>query len=148
EDANRSYNESVSLSLQGSLVYPALEKAIKQLSIRHEVLRSALSADGKQLCVYTELDPGYSFSDISLQSPARQKEIIEAFLSVDAQTSFELLTGPLFRVNLFKLNENEHHLTLSAHHIICDGWSMWVMMQDIGKLYSAFVKGENPQLNE
>jgi len=62
--------------------------------------------------------------------------------------AFDLLKGPLFRVSLLKLNDNEHYLTLSAHHNICDGWSLNVIMQDLGNLYSAYSKKEIPNLPE
>lgn len=148
EDANRSYNESVSLILHGPLNYPSLERSLGDLIKRHEALRSGFSADGKQLCIFSENSPGYHFRDLSDRDLNLQAELIEQFLVQDAKTSFNLLTGPLFRVNLFKLGAETHHLTLSAHHIICDGWSISIIMQDLGKLYSAYLKTGIPQLEE
>ncbi|HQT23446.1 MAG: hypothetical protein B7X86_11615 [Sphingobacteriales bacterium 17-39-43] len=146
EEANRSYNESVSLILQGELNYPSLEKSLHALFKRHDALRSGFSADGKQLCIFSEGKLQYNYQDISGTDPDRQKDLIDQFLVEDARTSFNLLTGPLFRVNLFKLAEESHHLTLSSHHIICDGWSISIIMQDLGKLYSAGIKSEIAQL--
>jgi amino acid adenylation domain-containing protein len=146
EDANRSYNESVSLKLHGHLDLKSLERALTDLIKRHDALRSGFSADGKQLCVFTESKPDFHFNDISEKDVNLQEEHIEQFLVQDAKTSFNLITGPLFRVNLFKLAEKLHHLTLSAHHIICDGWSISIIMQDLGKLYSAYTKGQMASL--
>jgi len=148
EDANRSYNESVSLILKGSLGYPSLEKSLKDLLTRHDALRSGFSTDGKQLCIFSEGNLQYDFQDISGKDLVSQQNIIEGFLVVDAKTSFNLIDGPLFRVKLFKLAEDSHHLTLSSHHIICDGWSISIIMQDLGKLYSASLKSEIAQLPE
>jgi len=146
EDANRSYNESVSLKLQGHLDLKSLERALTDLIKRHDALRSGFSADGKQLCVFTESKPDFHFKDISEKDIDKQQDHIEQFLVQDAKTSFNLITGPLFRVNLFKLAEESHHLTLSAHHIICDGWSISIIMQDLGTLYSAYTKGQMASL--
>ncbi|SDN01139.1 amino acid adenylation domain-containing protein [Daejeonella rubra] len=146
EDANRSYNESVSLKLQGQLDLESLERALTDLVKRHDALRSGFSADGKQLCVFSDSKPDFHFKDISEKDVNLQQEHIEQFLVQDAKTSFNLITGPLFRVNLFKLAESSHHLTLSAHHIICDGWSISIIMQDLGKLYSAYTKGQMASL--
>ncbi len=147
EEANRSYNESVSLILQGELNYPSIEKSLHDLFKRHDALRSGFSADGKQLCIFSEAKLQYNFQDISdTTDHDRQKDLIDQFLVEDAKTSFDLLTGPLFRVKLFKLAEDKHHLTLSSHHIICDGWSISIIMQDLGKLYSASLKSETAPL--
>lgn len=148
EEANRSYNESVSLNLHGPLDYPSLEQSLKDLIKRHEALRSGFSNDGKQLCVFSENDLAYSFQDISDSKQDSQSELINHFLLEDTKTPFNLQTGPLFRVNLFKLDQNTHHLTLSAHHIICDGWSISIVMQDLGKLYSAHLLSVPVQLPE
>lgn len=146
EEANRSYNESVSLVLQGELNYSSLEKSLQDLFKRHDALRSGFSADGKQLCIFSEGKLQYNYQDISSTDPDRQKDLIDQFLVEDAKSSFNLITGPLFRVKLFKLAEDSHHLTLSSHHIICDGWSISIIMQDLGKLYSASLKSEIAQL--
>lgn len=148
EDANRSYNESVSLWFEGSLNQAVLEKALSDLINRHEALRSGFSADGKQLCVFKDIIPNFKQQDLSHQNEERQKQLIANFVIDDANTSFDILAGPLFRVNLFNLGDSRSHLTLSAHHIICDGWSMAIIMQDLGKLYSAYVKASTPDLPE
>lgn len=146
EDANRSYNESVSLSINGSLDYPAMEKSIRDLVDRHESLRAGFSPDGKQLFIFKNLTPEYSFQDISSLPDSDQKLAIDNFLLADANRSFDLINGPLIRIHLFKSADNAHHLTISAHHIICDGWSMAVILQDLSKLYTANHKGLAPDL--
>jgi len=142
EDANRAFNESVSLLLQGEFNHAAMESALHDVIKRHDALRSSFSADGKQICIYKELPLQTFFEDLSKQNPDQQRSCITDFSKKDAETSFDLLNGPLFRVALFKLEENEHYLTITAHHIICDGWSLGIVMQDLSKLYSAYVKGQ------
>jgi len=148
EDANRSYNESVSLRMTGPFNHPAMESALKDLIQRHEALRSAFSRDGSHICIYKELSAKLFFEDLSSKDLTDQEKYISDFSIRDANTSFDLLNGPLFRTALFKLREEEYYLTLSAHHIICDGWSLGILMQDLGKLYSAYVKRETIHLPE
>ena len=146
DDANRSYNESVSLVLTGSFDYKAMEQSLADIVSRHETLRSGLSADGRQLCIFKTSFPEYNYEDLSGLSSNERDHRISAFLSQNAQISFDLINGPLFRVNLFKINDRQHHLTLTTHHIICDGWSMGIVMKDLGTLYSAYKKNERPNL--
>ncbi|MHB1177196.1 MAG: amino acid adenylation domain-containing protein [Daejeonella sp.] len=148
EDANRSYNESVSLHLKGLLDCGAMEASLRDLVNRHEVLRSGFSADGKHMCIFKDTIPEYIQEDISHLNQEQQKEIIDNFLLQDANTSFNILTGSLFRVNLFKIDNENNHLTLSAHHIICDGWSVGIIMQDLSHLYSAYARGKTSELPE
>ncbi|HLX92033.1 MAG TPA: condensation domain-containing protein, partial [Puia sp.] len=146
DDANRCYNESVSLDLRGRFDVGAMELALKDAIRRHEGLRSAFSADGRQICIFKELPLQLIFHDLSMLEEAGQKEFIKSFARRDAETVFDLLNGPLFRPALFKLADQRHYLTLSAHHIICDGWSLGILMQDIAKLYSAYAKKQIPLL--
>ena len=148
EDANRSYNESVSLRLTGILDQAALESALRDLIQRHEALRSAFSADGKQICIYKDWPLDLVFRDLSQKDTESQQEFIEDFSREDAEIPFDLVKGPLFRISLFRLGEKSHFLKFTAHHIICDGWSLGILLQDLGKLYSAYAKREKPQLTE
>ena len=140
EDANRSYNESVSLRLSGSFNVVAMKLALQEIINRHEALRSSFSADGKQICIYKELPSDIFVKDISVQNEKDQQSFIVDFSKRDASTSFDLINGPLFRIALFKLSEKEQFLKITAHHIICDGWSLGILLQDLSKIYSAHAK--------
>jgi len=146
DDANRSYNESISLLLSGSFNMEAMEQSLRSLIERHDALRSSFSADGRTLCIYRSLDPKILFEDISGKNEVEQKDYITEFSKKDANTVFDLLNGPLFRLAIFKLSDQKHYLTITAHHIICDGWSFGVIIEDLSKLYAAYVKGLQPDL--
>ncbi|HLZ85961.1 MAG TPA: condensation domain-containing protein, partial [Puia sp.] len=103
EDANRSYNESVSLRLNGPFDQPAMEHALRDLIARHEALRSAFSADGRKMIVFRELPANLYFEDLSTRQPDEQQAFIDSFSKTEARTAFDLLTGPLFRMALFRL---------------------------------------------
>jgi amino acid adenylation domain-containing protein len=145
-DASRSYNESVSLRLTGTLNMQALERALKEIILRHEALRSTFSEDGKQICVYRDLPIKLRVINIADQNLSDQEKFISSFAKQNALDSFDLVKGPLFRTDLFKLNEEEYYLTLTAHHIICDGWSLGIILQDLGKYYSAYTGSMIPEI--
>lgn len=145
-DANRSYNESISLRLTGPFQRPAMEQALQQVVNRHEALRSTFSADGKQICVYRQLPLSFRYEDLTGLSGEDQEDFIATFTKQNALEIFDLVNGPLFKTALFTLSPEVHYLTLAAHHIICDGWSLGIIMQDLSKLYSASVKNIPPAL--
>ncbi|MBC7828215.1 MAG: amino acid adenylation domain-containing protein [Chitinophagaceae bacterium] len=145
EDASRSYNESVSLRLSGIFDQQAMLRALKEIVQRHEALRSSFSADGYSVFIQRDIDLRIFLQDLSGQNQNIQQEFIYDYKNREAYTPFDLLNGPLFRVSLFKLSEFEQYLTLSAHHIICDGWSLGILMQDLSTCYSARTEGKEVQ---
>ena len=148
DDANRAFNESVSLRFSGDLDRVALERSVQSLVTRHEALRSAFSPDGRQLCVYKEAPIAVFYRDISGQEASEQKRVLAEYVRQDVLHVFDLLRGPLFKVGLIRVSEAEHDLILTAHHIVCDGWSLGIMLQDLGKLYSAYAQNRPPELPE
>lgn len=146
EEGNAAYNESNSLHLTGPISVPALQKAVSALTRRHESLRSVFSRDGKSMMVYKNIPAPLLFEDIS-QLPAKDKSgHLEEHIRNHAIHVFILGEGPLFRTTLLKISEKEYHFTFTAHHLVIDGWSIGVVMQDLGKLYSAFVQNSLPTL--
>jgi amino acid adenylation domain-containing protein len=145
-DASRSYNESVSLRLTGLLNLHAIERALKEIIHRHEALRSTFSEDGKQICVYRDIPLTLRVENLTDKDQVDQEALIMAFTKQNALEVFDLVKGPLFRADLFILSEEEFYLTLTAHHIICDGWSLGIILQDLGKYYKAFNGNVVPEL--
>ena len=154
DDANRAYNESISLRLAGALDKDAFEQAWLALVQRHEALRTVFSADGQQLCLFTTLTGPLTYLDHSALPVAEGEQAVADLVAADAQIRFDLTNGPLVKAKLQKLGDTTHHFTLTAHHIICDGWSTGILLQDLGKLYSALVQGitlrlpDAPQLGD
>ncbi|MET0341935.1 MAG: amino acid adenylation domain-containing protein [Polyangiales bacterium] len=139
DDASRAFNESVHLRLEGALDASALAASVQDLVARHEALRTTFSADGLTACVAASLALPLGRIDLS-QLPQREREAkLRALLVREVETPFALEQGPLFRVQLVKLGPSTHVASFSAHHIVCDGWSMAVMLRDLGALYSTRV---------
>jgi len=146
--ANCAYNESQSLRLRGSLDVETLQFALQELVQRHEALRMTFSPDGNTLCIAASRQISISWVDLSdLHQQERETEV--AVLSrQQVEQPFDLEHGPLFRVQIVKLQSQEHLLLLTAHHIVCDGWSWGVLISDLGKIYSARRLGVEPNLEE
>ncbi|HEX8329583.1 MAG TPA: amino acid adenylation domain-containing protein [Hymenobacter sp.] len=142
DDASRAYNESVSLRLHGAAFdVAALRTALSALAERHEALRATCSADGTVLCIASELTPELTFQDLAAHDTAARAAALAAHAQGQAQHVFNMQAGPLWHVALLKLAENEFHLTFTAHHLVCDGWSLGLLLQDLGRLYSAAIWG-------
>ena len=133
-DATLAYNESVTLELRGALDLEALRAALQTLVERHDALRATFSADGEQMLLAEQLQLELPEDDLrNLAAEAR-----EAALRVAAEQAvskpFNLQRGPLFRAHLLRLADDHVAVVLSAHHIVCDGWSFGVLLADLGLL--------------
>ena len=144
DDASRAYNESVSLRLSGAVDVAALRTALEQLTQRHEALRSTCSADGAVLCVLAELPVTLAYADLT--PAADWQPTLDHYAAQEAKHVFDLVQGPLWRASLLRLGAEAFHFTLTAHHLICDGWSLGLVLQDLSQLYSAAVAGRAPVL--
>ena len=135
--SNCAYNEISSLFFEGQLDADNLRKAIDQVVERHASLRSTFSDDGSEVLVHKSLP--YDFQSLDFTSKA-DKEIQEAIVSVvqnESRTPFDLVKGPLLRVVLQKTGPQSHKLTVSAHHIVLDGWSLALFCNDLGFFYDS-----------
>jgi len=144
KEASCAYIESVSLHFKGDFHFQAFVSALRDLVRRHESLRSVFNRDGSKMCVYKELQPDLVFEDITTKNFEEQRRYLDEFNSINVNTEFDLFNGPLIRTALFKLSRETYHFSLSLHHIVCDGWSIGILMQDLGKLYSAYATNVTP----
>lgn len=147
-DASCAYNESVSLELKGTLDKPALERAMQELVKRHESLRATLNASGTRMLVTDEVRFELPFTDLSAMSEAERSKQLDVLAQQDMTTPFDLRNGPLFRARLIKVGNDSHLLRLTGHHVVCDGWSLGIMMAEISALYNAAKANTAPKLPE
>ena len=145
-DANKAYNLSVSITLKGNLKIDLLELAVRTLVQRHECLRATFSPDGQFFCIYSDFNIEISNNDISELSMAAKELSKNTLIKEELNFLFDLVNGPLFKVSLIKTDDCEYILTLTHHHIIGDGLSFDIMLEELGTLYSAYVKNESPKL--
>lgn len=146
--ANSAYNESVSLILKGNLNRDALENALKKVVKRHQAFRATFSPDGRFMAIHDNVLITPYFEDLSELDSNKKENAVKDYLKGDANFVFDLVNGPLLKIGLLKLSNEEHQLVISAHHIICDGWSMGIMLEELGSFYSAQTLGAMPAIPE
>jgi amino acid adenylation domain-containing protein len=146
--ANCAYNESQSLRLQGELDLTALQSAVQSVIQRHESLRMTVSPDGNTLCLTDFLEIETPVLDYSALTAADRDSQVANRRQLAVEQPFDLEHGPLFRVEILKLQPQEHLVIITAHHIICDGWSWAVLLPDVGQFYSARKQGETVDLDD
>jgi amino acid adenylation domain-containing protein len=138
-EASLAYNESVSLRLRGPLDLEALRAAVRQLVARHEALRATISADGQELCIVDALEIEVPLIDAGGALPASHETAETALHDVlqrAVNAPFDLERGPLVRAEVVRLSGTDHVVVLTAHHIVCDGWSFAVLAKDLGRSYA------------
>lgn len=142
KEGNMAYIESNSLKLIGELDYEALQKAMAILISRHDSLRCSFSGHGKNMIIYAEVVNPILYVDLSHLEESEQAQAVQQHLDADANHLFDLVHGPLLKSSLLKLSPNIHLFTFTAHHLVIDGWSKGVIMQELGSIYSALVLGK------
>ncbi len=146
DEGSLAFNESVTLWFQGPLDVEALRQALADLVARHEALRSTFSADGLSLLVGPAEPIPLPVHDWSALDARGQEEAWAKLLEREVEQTFDLQKGPLFRAQLARTSPTAHRLTLTAHHIVCDGWSSAVVVKELGALYTAAARRAVPDL--
>jgi amino acid adenylation domain-containing protein len=144
--ASCAFNESVSLRMQGTLNEPTLHGALNQIVARHDALRATFSPTGEEMRIASPADIEYPVTDLSSLSPADAERAYAALLDADARAAFDLVQGPVFRCHLVKFGADQHVLVLTVHHIICDGWSINVIVSELADIYGRLSRGDTAQL--
>ena len=146
EEANLAYNESVSLAIRGPLEADVLEQAVADLVRRHEALRTTFTSDGTTYLVEAEPRAKLTVVDLGSLDPAAREARRKKILAEQVRVPFDLVRGPLFRPLLIRLASEQHELVLTAHHIVCDGWSTGVVLTELPELYAARNEGRPAKL--
>ena len=147
EQAAATYHMPAALRLQGPLNVSALRETFGLIVARHDSLRHYFVTQGEATLVNL-LSPYDPLTVIDLQhlAEAAQQDAVQQRARVQAQQPFDLSTGPLFRLVLLRLAAEEAVLLLNMHHIISDGWSITILIQEWNHVYTALSQGEAPQL--
>ena len=142
KEANMAYNESVSLRLKGELSVDSLKKAFLELIQRHEGMRSIISPNGKNLLVFSSYELPIRFRDISYLKAEEKDCFFSKHAKEMGHYHFNLSQGPLYVLELIKIEDQLHEISFTGHHIIFDGWSIGLMLEELSELYSRDLKGE------
>jgi len=146
DEASCAFNESVSLRMDGRLNVAALEAAMAQVVARHDALRATFSPTGEEMRFGGPSDSKFPLQDLSALPAAEAEKACASIIDRDARLAFDLVTGPVIRAQLIKLTASTHVLVLTAHHIVCDGWSLNVVVDELAKFYAAICRGERLDL--
>jgi amino acid adenylation domain-containing protein/FkbH-like protein len=144
------YNTPTAMHVAGRLDVSALESALSELVRRHEALRTRfVEIDGRPAQVIDEARP-VRLRTTDLGACADDEREAEALrlATEEARRPFDLAAGPLLRAGLLRLSEEEHVVLFTLHHIISDGWSHGVLINEVRALYEAFAQGRPSPLAE
>ena len=152
EPGNAYYNIPVAVRLRGTLEVGALERSFAEVVRRHEALRTRFREVGGQ--AVQEVMPWeagllrVAVEDLSGLSATEQEAEVARQAEAAAGQGFDLREVPLLRVRLLRLGAEEYVLILTMHHIVSDGWSVGVLVEEVGKLYEGYVSGAESPLAE
>ncbi|MEH2123776.1 amino acid adenylation domain-containing protein [Nostoc sp.] len=142
ESGSSIYNIPFAVSVNGCLHLAALEMALHEICRRHEVLRTIFPIVNGSPVQAIASTPSLTLSVIDLQqSEKEQFHEVKRLIAEEVERPFNLSKAPLVRVTLLRLGEASHVLLLVMHHIISDGWSIAIFMQELSALYEAFSQG-------
>ncbi|WP_353175961.1 non-ribosomal peptide synthetase [Delftia acidovorans] len=148
EPAGTAYHISGALRLLGTLDVLALQQSFDALVARHESLRTVFRMGGDGQVVQVIAAQGsvrVEQTDLSeLPAAQRQEQLEQAAAAVHRQP-FDLQTGPLLRVGLIRESAEAHLLVVAMHHIVSDGWSMQIIVDEFVQQYRARCQGQVPQ---
>jgi len=136
EKASCAFNESITLEFDGPIQLQALTSALKYITQRHDSLRTTFTPDGSSLCISESTD------FVLTQSTGDEDDFRHAVQN-ESTAVFDLENGPLIRFTLITKGDNKAWLILSVHHIICDGWSLAILVNDLSIAYNAALINQN-----
>jgi len=146
EHLSASYNESMTVRFTGNISVEMMEQAINRLVERHDALRASFDETGQIMKIAPAQKIAMLVTDLSaaqpsINEPARQEERLRNLIADETALPFTLPAGPLFRCQMVLLGPDRAAVIFTAHHIICDGWSLDVLIHDLCAFYSEEVSG-------
>ncbi|KYC42731.1 non-ribosomal peptide synthetase [Scytonema hofmannii PCC 7110] len=144
-----SYNIPLALRLVGTLEVTTLERSLQEIIQRHETLRTNFPTIAGKPTQIIQTATNWTISIVDLQHLAttEQQKSCQQLINTQAIQPFDLASEFLIRVTLVILSQTEHILLICMHHVVSDGWSMGVFVQELGALYNAYIQGQCLPLN-
>jgi amino acid adenylation domain-containing protein len=133
--------------LSGQLNIDVFRRSINTLFLRHHVLFSRINEkDGVPYSTIQETEVEIELTDYSNFPSGEAESMIREFVTGDSRRIFDLVNGPLFRLHLFKSADDLHYFYFAVHHIIFDGWSWKVFINDLNQIYDDLENGREISL--
>jgi amino acid adenylation domain-containing protein len=146
DEASCAFNESVTLHLRGRLNERAFEAALNSILGRHEALRASFGTTGERMTIAPVATLALTRDDFSGLPPAERDAAFGELITEDARSAFDLANGPLVRGHLVTFAPEDYAFVFTAHHIVCDGWSMNLILSELAESYEALRRGGQPVL--
>ncbi|MGS0897509.1 amino acid adenylation domain-containing protein, partial [Burkholderia stagnalis] len=144
---SRAYHIPAGLTMEGVLDHGALIKALDRIVERHEALRTTfVVVDDKPVQRIGRPDLGFSLQQDDLTARDDAAAELERLAEETFTQPFDLENGPLIRGRLVRLGETRHELLVTMHHIMSDGWSINVLIKELGALYGAYARAQSDPL--
>ncbi|KAF9944718.1 hypothetical protein BGZ72_002060, partial [Mortierella alpina] len=145
EGVGDTYHSPKAIHLRGVLDMQALKQALDELYARHEALRSVFVSVYGQPQVRILPAKGMPWNVVELQGSSDQDAKVRDTVNKEIRTPFDLSQGPLIRATIIQLDGDEYTLVITQHHIVSDGWSFGIMLDELSQLYTAYTQGQrNP----
>ena len=147
---NSIYNMAGAANLIGKLDIQVLEKTFSEIIRRHEVLRTNIVTINKVPSQRIHTNPKFKLKTLDfshLQEQEANEKILKR-IQIETDKPFDLANESLIRLELYKINDENHIIFLNKHHIVSDGWSISVFYKEITKLYKAFSENKPSPLPE
>lgn len=143
EPGSAAYNIPRAFRLKGTLNKEALRQGLEAIVSRHEVLRARFrSEDGRPVLAIAESGRSeIPIVDLTQLPRDEREERARTLIAHETEQPFDLARGPLLRLALIQLSEQEHVLVLTMHHIVSDGWSIGILLRELIHQYNALVTG-------
>ncbi|WP_257388916.1 amino acid adenylation domain-containing protein, partial [Tahibacter caeni] len=148
DPANAAYNVPGAVRIAGALDAQQLEQAFAIVTGRHEILRTVFEAEHGRPAqrIRETIAVPLARSDLSELPPSEREARARALCAADAAIPFDLAAGPLLRGRLLRLAGDDHVLMLNLHHIVCDGWSLGLLVRELGETLDALRQDREPRL--
>ena len=143
ENLSASYNESITLEIAEKVDVPSIRRALESLVRRHDALRATFDPSGAEMRISSEIRLDVPVHDLSTVPAGHERgQRLNQLAREEAARPFTLPSGPLVRASIVLLGPQAAAVLLTVHHIICDGWSIDVLIQDFCTLYSDEISGQ------
>lgn len=141
------YNESLKFDFRGAFDVDLFRAAIRRILQRHPILLATFSRDGQSQQIHPGATVDVPLVDLSVEDDSIQRRKLAEIVEEAISTPFDLTTGPLLRIDIIRLSGEHHVVIWTAHHIVCDGWSAGLLVNELAKIYSASKQGTTPVLD-
>ena len=136
---NTAYNIPSFFKLTGQLNSDFIKQSVSEIVRRHDIFRTTFTSENGELQQIVAEEPLFGFSSVLLADldSEKREERLQNLIKKELETPFDLKHGPLLRVTLFKVSDDEHYLLIMMHHIITDLKSKELFSAELSFFYDA-----------